>query len=219
MYSIWSRDSSRAHPQVGALLHSVQAVDCHLGGGVDRQVGHRLPKHPQHPQILDQYRVHPHGAGLGGLLSGAGQLPVGEQGVQGEEHLDAPQMAIRNRRRSFIPGEVLRVAAGVEIPISQIDGVCPILHGGGDRLHGPGRGEKLQHKAPPVKIRPQAARPQGRGAPVPGGEPLSCAYLWFWSLKISRLASESSIFSLVASSRYSLIWRRRFSAAFCSLKY
>jgi hypothetical protein len=41
-------------------------------------------------------------------------------------------MAIRNRRRSFIPGEVLRVAAGVEIPISQIDGVCPVLHGGGD---------------------------------------------------------------------------------------
>lgn len=32
-------------------------------------------------------------------------LRVGEQGVQGEEHLDAPQMAIRNRRRSFIPAE------------------------------------------------------------------------------------------------------------------
>ena len=41
----------------------------------------------------------------------------------------------------------------------------------------------------------------------------------FCSLKISRLASDSSSFILVASSRYSLSWRRRFSAASTSLKY
>ena len=90
------------HPQVGALLDPVQGVDGHLGGAVDGQVGRRLPQHPYHAQVLDDDGVHTDVAGVGGHLGGAGQLPVGEQGVQSQVDLAAPQMAVRNRRRSFL---------------------------------------------------------------------------------------------------------------------
>lgn len=129
-----------AGPQVGAPLHPVQGVDGQLGGGMDGQVGDRLAQHAHHAQVLDDHRVHADGAGVGGNFGGPGQLPVGEQGVQGQVDLAPPQVAIRNRRRSLLSREVFRVAAGVEISISKIDRVRSVLNGGGDRLHGAGRG-------------------------------------------------------------------------------
>ena len=91
-----------AGPQVGAPLYPVQRVDGHLGGGVDGQVGDRLAQHAHHAQVLDDDRIHADGAGVGRHFGGSGQLPVGEQGVQGQMDLAAPEMAIRNRRRSFL---------------------------------------------------------------------------------------------------------------------
>ena len=135
------------HPQVGALLHPVQGVDGHLGGGVEVDVRGHLPQHPGHPQILDDDRVHPHLTDLSGHLCRLGELPVGEQGVQGEMYFGIPEMAVRNRRRSLLPGEVLRVAAGVKIAVAQIDGAGAVLDRGLDRLHGAGGSEQLQHGA------------------------------------------------------------------------
>ena len=112
---------------------------------MDGQVGGCLAHHPGHARILHQHRVHTNVAGVGGHLGRAGQLPVGEQGIEGEVDLAPSQMAVRNRRRSFLIREVLRVAAGVEISVSKIDRVGAVLHRGGDRLHGAGGGEKLQH--------------------------------------------------------------------------
>ena len=136
------------HPgeaQVGAGLHPVQGVDGHLGGGVEGQVGGDLPEHPGHPQVLDDDGVHPDPAGVGGLFGGPGQLPVGEQGVQGQVDPGPPEMAVRNRRRGLLRGEIFGVAAGVEVPVAQIDAVRPVLYGGGHRLHGAGGGEQFQH--------------------------------------------------------------------------
>jgi len=130
-------------PQISGLLDAVQIVQRHLGGGVEGQIGGYLPQHPQHAQILYQHRVRPDGRGVCGVFGGFGQLPVGEQGVQRQIDLGAPQMAIRNRRRKFLPGEILCIAAGVKIPISQIDGVRAVLHGRGHRLHGTGRRKQL----------------------------------------------------------------------------
>ena len=137
------------HAQVGHHLDAVQVVDGHLGGGVDQQVGGHLAHHPQHTHVLYQHRIGPQAAGLGGELRRLGQLPVGEQGVQGQIHLGAPHMAIRNRRRKFLPGEILRVAAGIKISVSQIDGVRAVLYSRRHGLHGPGGGEQFQHTIPP----------------------------------------------------------------------
>ena len=137
------------HAQVGHHLHTVQIVDGHLGGGVDGQVGGYLPHHPQHPHVLHQHRVGPQGGGLGGKLRRLGQLPVGEQGIEGQIYLGSPHMAIRNRRRKFLPGEILRVAAGVKVPVSQIDGVRAVLYGRRHGLHRPGGGKQFQHTIPP----------------------------------------------------------------------
>ena len=44
-----------------------------------------LPQHTQHTQILHQHGIHTHVAGLCRHLGGAGQFPVGQQGVQGDK--------------------------------------------------------------------------------------------------------------------------------------
>ena len=208
------------HAQVGALLHPVQGVNGHLGGAVEMQVGGHLAQHPGHAQILNDDRVHPHLVDFLRHPGCPGQLPVGEQGIQRQKHLRPPKMAIGDRRRGLLMGKVFRVAARVEIAIAQIDGVRAVLDRSGDRLHGAGGSQQLQHGSCPPSAHRAAAgralRPARRAAPVVMVS--SMAHLWFCSLKISRLASDSSIFSPAFSSRPSLIWRRRFSLASCSLK-
>ena len=137
------------HAQVGHHLYAVQIVDGHLGGGVDRQIGGHLAHHPQYAHVLHQHRVGSQSAGLHGKVGGLRQLTVGEQGVQGQIDLGSPHMAIRNRRRKFLPGEILRVAAGIKISVSQIDGVRAVLYSRRHGLHGPGGGEQFQHTIPP----------------------------------------------------------------------
>ena len=122
------------HALVRAELHAVQVVDAHLGGGVDRHIRGHLAEHPEHPQVLDQHGVHPEAAALLGHLGRGGELPVGEQGIQRQIDLHAPEMAVRNRRRKFLRGEILRVAAGVKVSVSKIDGVRAGLNRGGYRL-------------------------------------------------------------------------------------
>ena len=98
-------------------------MDGELGGAVDGQTGSGLPEHPQDAQVLDEDGVHPDLGGLGGRPGGGGELPVGDQGVEGEVDLGPPDMAVRNRRGQFLQREVLGIAAGVEIPAAQVDGV------------------------------------------------------------------------------------------------
>ena len=107
---------------------------------MDRQVGGHLAEHPQDAQVLDEDGVHPDPGGVGGHLGGGGELPVGNQGIEGQVDPGPPQMAVRNRRRKLLSGEVFRIAAGVEVSVSQIDGVGAGLDGG-DRLRGAGRGQ------------------------------------------------------------------------------
>ena len=130
---------------------------------MDGQVGDALAEHPQNAQVLDDDGVDADAAGVGGHLGRAGEFPVGEEGVQGEVDLAPPQVAVGHHLFHLLPGEIFRVAPGVEIPVAQIDGVRPVLHGGGHRLHGPGGGEQFQHGVPPFTGFNQAARP-GRTA-------------------------------------------------------
>ena len=128
------------HAQVGHLLHSVQVVNRHLGGGVDGQVGGGLAQHAQYAQILHQHRVHPQGAGLGGALGGALHLPVGDQCVQGQVEPAPPQVAVGDRLGELLLAEIFRVAAGVEVAVTQVNRVGAVLHSGPQGLHGTGGG-------------------------------------------------------------------------------
>ena len=136
-----SGEDHTLHAQVGAPQYAVQGMDGHLGGGVDLQVRGGLLEHPQYAQVLNQHRVHTHLTGLDGQLCRGGELPVREQGIEGQINFCTPKMAVRNRRRRLFLGKIFGAAAGVEVPESQIDGVRPVLHGGGYRLRRPGGGE------------------------------------------------------------------------------
>ena len=139
------------HAQLRAAADAVQAVDGQLCGPVDGKAGSHLAEHPQDPQVLDEHRVHPRLGGLGGRPGCGGELPVGNQGVQGEKYLGAPHMAVRNRRRKLLQGEVLRIAAGVKVPVSQIDRVGAGLDRRGDGLRRTSGCEKFQHdRRPPA---------------------------------------------------------------------
>ena len=74
-------DHHPGHAQVGGGLSAVQAVDGHLGAGVEGQVRGHLAGHPGHAQVLDQQSVHAQPAGPVHQAGGLGQLPVAEEGI------------------------------------------------------------------------------------------------------------------------------------------
>ena len=161
------------HTQVGTLFHSVQGVDSHLGGAMKMQVRGHLTQHPGHAQILDDDRIHPHFVDLLCHPGCTGQLPIGQQGIHCQEYLRPPKMAIGDRRRSLLIGEIFRIAARVEIAIAQIDSVRAVLDCSGDRLHGAGGSQQLQHG-----LRPPSARRAAAGrASAPPAAPRRL--LWF----------------------------------------
>ena len=99
----------------------------------------------QHAPILHQHRVHAHLGGLPQYLGGLGQLPVGQQSVQRQEHPHAPQMAVGHRVGELLVGEIFGVAAGVEGPKAHVHRVRPGLHRRLKGGAGAGRGEQLHH--------------------------------------------------------------------------
>ena len=64
------------HAQPGGLLHPVQGVEGHLGGGVQRQVGGALAQRAHQPHVLHQHRVRPQLGRLDGAVHRLGHLPV-----------------------------------------------------------------------------------------------------------------------------------------------
>ena len=120
--------------QIRGLLHPVQTVEGHLGGGVEGQVGGGLPQGAHQPQVLDQGGVHAQLGRLDGAVHRVPHLPVGAQGVKGEVHLHPPEMAVGNRRGKFVPAEVPGTPAGVELSEAQIDRVRPCAHRGAQGL-------------------------------------------------------------------------------------
>ena len=128
------------HAQVGGGFGPVQGVDGHLGAGVEGQVRRHLAAHPRHAQVLHQQGVHAHLADLIHQLGGLGQLPVVEEGVEGEIDLDPAEVAVLDGLLEGGFVEVDCVAAVVEVAIAQVDGVSTALDGGADGLWGTGGG-------------------------------------------------------------------------------
>ena len=126
--------------QVRRLLHAVQTVQGHLGGGVEGQVGGGLPQGAYQPHVLDQHRVRPQAGCLNGAVHRGGQFPVAAQGVQCQVYLDAPEMAVGDRRGELVLGEVPGAPAGVELSEAQVDRAGAGAHRRAQRLRTAGWG-------------------------------------------------------------------------------
>ena len=140
--------SGEHHPgkaQVGRLFDPLQVMDGHLGGGVDGEIGGRGPDHPGHPQVLDDEGVGPQLAEAEHRLPGPGQLPVGEEGVEGDIGFDPPQAAEAHGLLQVLPLQIFGVAPGVEVPGAEIHGIGPAPDSGDDPLQGPRRTHQLHH--------------------------------------------------------------------------
>ena len=138
-----AREDDALHPQRRAGEHPVQAVHRHLRGRVQRQPGRDGAHQFGHPEVLHQHGVHADPAGLSGVARGLRQLVVGEQGVERQVYLHAPQVTIVYRSAQAVFVEIGGVPAGVEGAVAQIDGVRAVLHGGDRRLIRAGGGEQF----------------------------------------------------------------------------
>ena len=179
------------HPlaaELRGLAGAAGGEKAHLGAGVEGEVRQGLAQEGEEAPVLDQHRVHPQAGGQAGALQGLRQLPVAEEGVEGQEDPDAPLMAVAEGGGKVLLREVFGAAAGIEAAHAEVDRVRPGLHGGPQGLRRPGGGEELRH------------------LPLP---PL--LFCRFWPLfrlssrccrrKTSRFSSLASAWALAASSR------------------
>ena len=129
-----AREHRARHAEPCRFLNARERVQAHLRRGVQRHVGNNFLQRRQNAPILHQDRVHAalrRGARLRGKR---GELAVGDERVERQIDLHAPQMAIRNRRAEFLVREVPRAAARIERAKAHIHGVCAALYGGNKRL-------------------------------------------------------------------------------------
>ena len=129
-----AREHRARHVEPCRFLNARERVQAHLRRGVQRHVGNDFLQRRQNAPVLHQDRVHAalrRGARLRGKR---GELAVGDEGVERQIDLHAPQMAIRDRRAEFLVREVPRAAARVERAKAHIHGVRTALHGGNKRL-------------------------------------------------------------------------------------
>ena len=125
----------------GAEQHTGQAVDGHLGGTVDGHPGGDLPAQLHHAQILDDEGIHTGGGRLADQVAAIIHLPVGNQGIQGQMHLNTTDMAVFHRLGKGLYGKILRTLSCVKAAATQINGVRTVLDSSTQGLHGPGGGK------------------------------------------------------------------------------
>ena len=119
-----------AHAQIRRTLHAGEGVDRHLGGAVEGQVREHGPSQGRQTPVLDNHTVYAAAGGQAQHVRRRCQLPVRGEGVQGQIHFYAADVAVVHRLGQLFGGEVLRAAAGVEFAAAQVDGIRPVLNGG-----------------------------------------------------------------------------------------
>ena len=101
---------------------------------MQRHIGDEGAERIENAPVLHQDRVHAALRRGARLFRKRGKLAVGDERVERQIDLHAPQMAIRDRRAEFLVREVPRAAARVERAKAHIHGVCAALYGGNKRL-------------------------------------------------------------------------------------
>ena len=136
------------HAQLRRQTGSGQGVQAHLSAGVEGLIRGHLPGQKPQAPVLHQHRVHAPGACLAEGLRRLGQLPVGEEGVEGQVDLHPMPVAVVHGLGKGVIGKIPGAAAGVEAAQAHVHGIGPVLHGGQQGLRRPGRGEKLHYFRP-----------------------------------------------------------------------
>ena len=139
------REHHAAASQLRRRDHALERMNGHLRRGVDSHVWRDLPAELHHPDVLHDERIHAQRRRQPDHVRRAGHLPVGHERVQRQMHGHAAHMAVDDGLLQFIGGEILRVHPRVELIISKIDRVGPVLYGGAQRLHRPGGREQFDH--------------------------------------------------------------------------
>ena len=135
-----ARQHNAGKAQFFGLQRTVQRVNGHLGGRVQRQVGSMLTDEPCKTQILHDERICARFVQKSHVLHGFGQLTVEGDDVECNVGFDPAGAAVGNGLGHLLPRKVLCTTAGIERAKAQIDGVCTALHGCAHALKGTGRG-------------------------------------------------------------------------------
>ena len=122
-------------------LYALKRVDTHLRRGVDGRFGRDLFAELHHAQILHDERVHAERGRGADDFCRARHFTVGDQRIEREVYLHAAHMAVDDGLLQLVGREIVRVHTRVEAVISKIYGVCAVLYGGAQRLHGTGGGQ------------------------------------------------------------------------------
>ena len=110
-------------------------MDGHLGGAVDGNLGSDLFAKLDDAQILDDEGVHARTGGLADQLRSSIHLPVGDQGVEGQMHLHAPDMAVFHRLVKGGDRKILRALARIKAAAAKIHGIGTVLYRGLQGFH------------------------------------------------------------------------------------
>ena len=129
------------HAPGGAEQHPGQGMDGHLGGAVDGDLRGDLFAKLHNAQILDDKGIHARRGRLTDQVGGGIHLPVGDQGVEGQMHLDTPDVTVFHRLVEGGNRKILRALPRVKAAAAKIHGVGAVLYRGLQGLHGPGGGK------------------------------------------------------------------------------
>ena len=129
-----------AHAHGGTQLDTCQIVNGHLGGAVEGHMGGDLAAQLHNAQVLDDEGIHTGGGRMADQITEFFGFPVGNQGIQGQMHLNTPDVAVLDRLRQGLGGEILGALAGIKGAAAQIDRICAILHRSAQGIHRARRG-------------------------------------------------------------------------------
>ena len=101
-------------------------------------MGGNLAAQLHQAQILHDERVHLAQRRRADQLRRLGHFPVGQERVERQVHLHAPDMTIFHRLAQLVGGEIFGALAGIKAACAQIYCVGSVLHCGAQRNHGAG---------------------------------------------------------------------------------
>ena len=110
-------------------------MDGHLGASVDGNAGSDLPAQLHHAQVLNDKGVDIILCRVADQLRRLRHLPVGDEGIEGQVNLHAPDMAVFNGLHQRLGSKVFCALPRVECTAAEVDGGSAVLNGRAQSLH------------------------------------------------------------------------------------
>ena len=110
-------------------------------------MGGNLAAQLHHAQVLDDKSVDIMLRGIADGLRHFFHFPVGNQGIQGQMHLHATDVAVLNGIHQRLGGKILRALPCIKGTHAQVDRIGTVLHRSPKGFHRPRRGQQFQHNS------------------------------------------------------------------------